>query len=137
MWKSAPLLALALTAACSAPLNATYKGTSPQPLDATMRCVSAAADSLGYKPVLVNHKRSVEATRKDSVLAAYEDARIEKITASGDNSKDNAGASSLKVTAATFSQHWTRIGLESQEIPASDRVKKDAQIVMARCSSGN
>jgi hypothetical protein len=137
MWKSAPLLVLVLAAGCGKPLNATMTGLSPQPLDATMRCVAATADSLGYKPKLVNHNKGVEAVHKDSVLAPYEDGRIEKITASGANSKSNDGSSSLTVVSATFSQHWTRIGLESDEIPASEKVKADGKTVMAKCGGAS
>ena len=128
----AVLLVLAL-AACGAPLSESFQGTSPQPLNLTLKCAATAADSLGYKPTFTQHGRTVEALLKDSVLAPYEDGRNEKITAVGADSKKSPGASTFTVTAATFSLHWTRIGLESQEIPASDKVKADARIIAARC----
>jgi hypothetical protein len=128
----AVLLVLAL-AACGAPMSASFQGTSPQPLTLTLKCAAAAADSLGYKPTFKEHGKTVEAIHADSVLAPYEDGRNEKITAIGADSKKSPGSSTFTVTARTFSLHWTRIGLESQEIPASDQVKADAKIIAARC----
>jgi hypothetical protein len=137
MRKFVPVLVILFAAACGSTMNATYKGTSPQPLDPTLRCVMTAADSLGYKAKLVNGSKGVEATHNDSALTQYEDARYEKISASGQNASSADGSSSLVITAATFSQHWTRIGLETDEMPASARVKKDAQTVMARCGGAS
>jgi hypothetical protein len=124
-----------LLAACGAPMNLELNGVSPQPLGATLKCVASMADSLGYKPLAVNHGQGIEATHKDSVLAPYEDGRLDKLTASGANSEKNEGASSLRVIASSFSLHWTRIGLESQEIPASDDVRAAALKIMTRCGS--
>jgi hypothetical protein len=118
-------------------MNLELNGVSPQPLGATLKCVASAADSLGYKPVAVNNGTQIEATRKDSVLAPYEDGRLDKITASGANSESNEGASSLRVTASSFSLHWTRIGLETQEIPASADVRAAALKIISRCGSAN
>ncbi len=118
-------------------MNLDLNGVSPQPLGATLMCVASTADSLGYKPVTVNNGTQIEATHKDSVLAPYEDGRLDKITASGANSESNEGASSLHVTASSFSLHWTRIGAETQEIPALDGVMAAAHTIMARCSSSN
>ena len=126
-----------LAASCGTPMNATYNTTSPQPVPATLRCVIFVTDSLGYKARLVNGNQGVEALHNDSVLTQFEDGRFEKISASAKNSKSNDGSSSLVVTAATVSQHWTRIGLESDEVPASEKVKKDAQTVIARCGGGS
>jgi hypothetical protein len=134
--KSWPLALLLSAAGCGAALNTTFDATSPQPLENTLRCVMAAADSLGYKARLVNSGKGVEAQHKDSILAPFEDGRFEKISASGKNSTSNEGSSSLVVTAATFTQQWTRVGLETEEVPASDKVKKDAQAVVARCGGG-
>ena len=122
-----------ITAACGAPMSVRYKGTSPQPLSLTLKCASAAADSLGYKARIVNHEKSMEAIRKDSALAPYEDSRQERITAGGKDAKSNDGSSALTVTGATFSFRWTRIGLERREIPASEKVKADAKTVSMRC----
>lgn len=134
-----PLLVILslLAAGCGTPMNATFNTTSPQPVPATLRCVMFAADSLGYKARLVNGNQGVEALHNDSLLTQYEDGRYEKISASAKSSKSNDGTSSLIVTAATISQHWTRIGLESDEVPASDKVKQDAQTVVARCGGGS
>lgn len=134
--KSIILALLVAAAGCGSALNATYNATSPTPLENTLRCVMAAADSLGYKSRLVNSGKGVEAQHKDSTLAPFEDGRFEKISASGTNSKSNEGSSSLVVTAATFTQQWTRVGLETDEIPASDKVKADAKVVVARCGGG-
>lgn len=128
----AVLVVLAL-AACGSPMSASYQGTSPQPYSLTLTCAASTADSLGYKPTLTQHGKTLEAIHKDSVLAPYEDGRQEKITAVGGDSKKTPGSSTFTLTAATYSLHWTRIGLESQEIPASDRVKADAQTIAARC----
>jgi hypothetical protein len=129
-WKAA-VWSLALVAACGASLNVAFKSASPQPLDLTLKCAAEAADSLGYKAHLGNHGNSMEAVRKDSVLAPYEDGRDEKLTATGQDAKD--GSSTFTVTGATYSLKWTRIGLESQQVPASDRVRADAKTVAARC----
>ena len=126
-----------LAAACGAPMNLELNGVSPQPLGATLKCVASTADSLGFKAVPVNNGTQIEATRKDSVLAPYEDGRLDQITASGANSESNEGASSLRVMASSFSLHWTRIGLQSQEIPASSAVKAVARIIIAKCGSSN
>jgi len=126
------VLVLAL-GACGAPMSASFEGTSPQPYALTLKCAAAAADSLGYKPTLTQHGKTLEAIHQDSVLAPYEDGRNEKITATGADSKKDPGSSAFKVTASTFSLHWTRIGLESQEIPASEKVKADAKTIAARC----
>jgi hypothetical protein len=134
--KSLSLAVVMAAAACGAALNATYQATSPTPLESTLRCVMAATDSLGYKSRLVNGNKGVEAQHKDSTLQQFEDGRYDKISASGANSKSNEGSSSLVISAATFSQQWTRVGLETDEIPASDKVKKDAQTVVARCGGG-
>lgn len=136
MWKPVPLLVIFLAAGCGKPLSATMNGLSPQPLDATMRCVAATADSLGYKPKMTSRGKGVEAIHKDSVLAPYEDGRYEKITASGSNSKANDGMSLFKLVAATYTQHWTRIGLEQDEIPASEKVTADAKTIAAKCGGG-
>ena len=133
MRKSLFLVALLAAVGCGAPLNATFKSTSPQPLDPTLRCVSSLTDSLGYKARLVNGSKGVEAQHKDTVLAPHEDGRFDKIYATGSNSRSDEGSSSLVVTASTFTQQWTRVGLESTQIPASDKVKKDAQTVTDRC----
>ena len=133
MWRPVPLALIVLAAGCGKPLSAKMTGLSPQPLDATMRCVAATADSLGYKPRMTSHGKSMEAIHKDSVLAPYEDGRFEKITASGSNSKANNGMSSFTLTAATYTQHWTRIGLEQDEIPASEKVTADAKTIAAKC----
>jgi len=131
--KSLSFALILAAAACGSAMNSSYSTTSPTPLDNTLRCVMAAADSLGYKSRLMNGGNTVEAQHKDSVLTQFEDGRYEKITATGKNSKSNEGSSSLVVTAATFTQQWTRVGLETDEVPASDKVKKDAQVVVARC----
>jgi hypothetical protein len=128
----AVLLVLSL-AACGAPMSASFQGTSPQPSSLTLKCAAAAADSLGYKPTFTQHGKTLEAIHKDSVLAPYEDGRNEKITAVGADSKKDPGSSTFTITAATFSLHWTRIGLESQEIPASEKVKADGKTIAARC----
>ena len=131
--KSLSLVLLVSAAACGTALNATYDAKSPQPLTSTLRCVMTTADSLGYKARLVDGGKGVEAQHKDSVLAPFEDGRFEKISASGKNSTSDEGSSSVVIVAATFSQQWTRVGLETEEVPASDRVKRDAQVVAARC----
>jgi len=118
-------------------MNLELNGVSPQPLGATLKCVASTADSLGYKPVTVNNGTQIEATHKDSVLAPYEDGRLDKITASGANSDSNEGASSLHLTASSFSLHWTRIGLETQEIPASTAVKEAAHVIATKCGGGS
>ncbi len=136
-----PVLSLVLlpllAASCGTPMSTTFNTTSPQPVAPTLRCVLFVTDSLGYKARLVNGSQGVEATHNDSALASYEDGRFEKISATGKNSKSNDGSSSLVVTAMTISQHWTRIGLESDEVPASDRVKQDAKTLVARCGGGS
>jgi hypothetical protein len=130
MRKKAALL-LVLAAACGSPLNATFKGTSPQPVSLTLQCAATAADSLGYKVQSADHANTMTAIRKDSAVAPYEDGRQEKLTAVGKDAKD--GSSSFAVSGATYSLKWTRIGLEIQEIPASERVKGDAKTLAARC----
>ena len=130
--RTLPFLALA-AAACGSTMNAAFIGTSPQPYDYTLKCAAAVADSLGYKPTLTQHGKTLEAVHKDSVLAPYEDGRQEKITVTGADSKKDPGSSTFTVTAATFSLRWTRIGLESKEIPASEKVKADAKFVAGRC----
>jgi hypothetical protein len=143
MWKrvrvssAAIALVCAAAAACGTSASVTYRTTSPQPLDATLRCVLVVTDSLGYKARLVNGSRGVEAIHNDSVTSQYEDARFERINASAIASTSNDGTSSLLVTAVTVSQHWTRIGLESDEVPASDRVRSDAQSVIGRCGGAS
>lgn len=122
-------------AACGSSMGVTYKGASPQPLNLTLQCAAATADTLGYKPTLTNHGNTVEAIHKDSVLAPNEDGRQEVITVTGADSKKNDGSSSITVKGATFTLHWTRIGLESKEIPASARVVEDAKKVQVRCGS--
>ena len=128
----AVLLVLVL-AACGAPMSASFQGTSPQPYSLTLKCAAAAADSLGYKPKFTQHGKTLEAIHQDSVLAAYEDGRSEKITATGADSKKTPGSSTFTVTASTISFHWTRIGLESQAIPVSAQAKADAQTIAVRC----
>jgi hypothetical protein len=133
MWRPLPLALLVFAAGCSKSLGTTETRSSSNPLDATMRCVAAAADSLGYKPRMTSHGKSLEAIHKDSVLAPYEDGRYEKITVNGANSKSSPGMSSFTITASTFSQHWTKIGLEDDEIIASEKVTEDAKTIAARC----
>jgi len=118
-------------------MGMTYKGTSPQPLDLTLKCAAWVADSLGYKPTFTQHGKTLEAVHKDSVLAPYEDGRQEKLTAAGAESVKNPGSSTFSVTAQTFSFKWTRIGLESQELPASAKVKADAKTVAERCGGAS
>ena len=114
-------------------MSASYQGTSPQPYSLTLKCAAAAADSLGYQPKFTQHGKTLEAIHQDSVLASYEDGRNEKLTATGADSKKTPGSSTFTVTGSTISFHWTRIGLESQEIPASEKVKADAQTIAVRC----
>jgi hypothetical protein len=132
MWKPALVLGL-LCAACGPTLTVTLHGDSPQPVQPTMRCVSQMADSLGYKPQFFNGGKGVQATHTDTLSADYEDRRLEKIVATGAGSKGNEGGSIFTVVGSTVSQHWTRIGLESEEIPASDRVTRDANAILVRC----
>ena len=85
-------------AACGSSMGITYQGMSPQPLDLTLKCAAATADTLGYKPTFKNHGNTVEAIHKDSVLAPYEDGRQEVITITGQDSKKNEGSSSITVS---------------------------------------
>jgi hypothetical protein len=87
--------------------------------------------------VTVNNGKGIEATHKDSVLAPYEDGRLDKIVASGANAESNEGASSLHVTASSFTLHWTRVGVESQEIPASDQATAAARAIVSKCAGAS
>ncbi len=126
-----------MAAACGAPMNLELNGLSPQPLGATLKCVASTADSLGFKPVTVNNGKGIEATHKDSVLAPYEDGRLDKIAASGANAESNEGASTLHMTASSFTLHWTRVGVETQEIPASDQATAAARAIMSKCAGAS
>ena len=128
----AVLLVLSFTA-CRAPLSASFQGTSPQPASQTLKCAAKAADSLGYKPTFTQHGKTLEAIHKDSALVPGEDSRNQRLTAVGSDSKKEPGSSTFTITAATFSLRWTSIGLESQEVPASEKVKADGKTIAARC----
>src|SRR5215472_10960940 len=93
--RSAAVLLVCSLAACGAPMSASYQGTSPQPFPLTLKCAASTADSLGYKPTLTQHGKTLEAIHKDSVLAPYEDGRNEKITATGADSKKSPGSSTF------------------------------------------
>jgi len=129
--------ALAVLAACGGFKSdwPTVTGVSPQTVSVSVNCMAEQAKSLGYDVRVVDHKRGVEATRKDTsdVRFVNEFRRFDVISATA---KPDKGSTRIDVRAGTRSHYQTRRGTTPTDEPASDAAKKDAQAIVTACGGG-
>jgi hypothetical protein len=126
---------LVLTAACAGTLYQRYAGTVPSAPDDTYACIQAQLTKLEYRRTQFDATRRWYLAQKDRQdqnssglyrkTADALDVRVQPAA---------SGGSTLEIAAHTYQEYANARGVDQQEQPASDLVKRDAQLLARACS---
>ncbi len=126
---------LLLATACSGTLYQQYAGTVPSAPDDTYACVQAQLTKLEYVRKQFNVVDRWYLAQKDrqdenasGLYRKTSDALDVKVKPAA------TGGSTLEIAAHTYQEYANARGVDQQEQPASDIVKRDAQILARSCS---
>lgn len=134
MRASAISLFVVLTAGCAGVQYQRYAGTVPTAPDETYACVQNELPKLGYR-----RSQFDVATRwfvgtkeeQDQVPSGLYRKTIEKLDVKVTD--DKSGSSGLAIEAHTIHEFSNQRGIDQQEQQATDRVKRDAQLLARAC----
>ncbi|HWA15566.1 MAG TPA: hypothetical protein VG817_03980 [Gemmatimonadales bacterium] len=135
----ASIIALVLlTAACGgATQYQRYAGPVPSSPDVTYQCVQEELTKMGYKRSQYDvntHWYVGQKEERDQVASPLYRKTIEKLDVKV--TATSAGATSLTIDAHTLQEFTNQRGVDVQEQQATDRVKRDAQLLARACSGG-
>jgi hypothetical protein len=133
----APIAALVvLTSACGGGvMYQRYEGVIPSAPEAAYECVQAELARMGYR------RAQYDATtrwfvgqkeERDQVASPLYRKTIEKLDVKVNTSE--SGTSKLAIEAHTLHEYSNQRGIDVQEQQATDRVKRDAQLLARACS---
>jgi hypothetical protein len=125
-----------LIAACGgSTMYQRYEGVIPSAPDQAYQCIQAELTRMGYRRAQYDMTTKWYVGQKeerDQVASPLYRKTIEKLDVKV--STNEAGASNLAIEAHTLHEYTNQRGVDVQEQQASDRVKRDAQLLARACS---
>lgn len=128
-------LLLVSASACSGTLYQRYAGPVPGTPDETFACVQAQLTRLEYRRLQFDVTQRwflAGKDRQDQNASGLYRKTVETLDTKVMPAA--AGGSTLEITAHTYQEYANARGVDQQEQPASDAVKRDAQVLARACS---
>lgn len=133
--RASPVVLLLLAACGSGIQYQTYAGTVQTTPDETYTCIQNEMPKLGYRRAQYDvTTRWFVGTKEeqDQVPSGLYRKTIEKLDVKV--AQEPNGVSGLRIEAHTIHEFSNQRGIDQQEQQASDRVKRDAQLLARACS---